>query len=131
MRAHGVPNFPDPTVGPGGQGLSVTGTPGSSIISINGINFSGPAFEHAKRACNFGPAQGGPVSIPESQRERMLAIARCLRTHGVPNFADPNFNDIHPATAGSKEASQLPGPSPALQQATKICLAGRRRIAAP
>jgi hypothetical protein len=42
MRAHGVPNFPDPTQTPGGAGLSVTKTPGNSTMTVAGIPFSGP-----------------------------------------------------------------------------------------
>lgn len=51
MRAHGVPNFPDPTFPKGGGILQ--GGPGS------GINPNTPAFQRAARACG-GPNFVGP-----------------------------------------------------------------------
>jgi hypothetical protein len=52
MRAHGLPDFPDPS--PGG-GLSITGGPGSDL------NPSNPTFQHAQQACQsiIGSPRGG------------------------------------------------------------------------
>jgi hypothetical protein len=55
MRAHGITNFPDPTVTNGGVGLSVGG-PG-------GPNPHSPQFQSAQHACRKfmpGIASGGP-----------------------------------------------------------------------
>jgi hypothetical protein len=58
MRAHGVPNFPDPqiTTGPGGHGVAIRiginagGNEGGS--SAPKQRFSGsPAFQHARQIC--------------------------------------------------------------------------------
>lgn len=59
MRAHGVPNFPDPQiqVAAGGQGIGVRmGAPGNS-----GINPRSPAFEKAQQEC--GSRAGSPFQI--------------------------------------------------------------------
>ncbi len=91
MHSHGVPNFPDPTQSPGGEGLSVNRSPGSSTVTVAGIPFSGPAFTAAARACRFGPGGRGHRGVPESTKVKELAFARCMRAHGVPNFPDPSF----------------------------------------
>jgi hypothetical protein len=44
MRAHGVPNFPDPRFPPGG-GIAIGPGPGSNI------NLNGPAVLQAQKAC--------------------------------------------------------------------------------
>jgi hypothetical protein len=67
---------------------------------------------------------GGPPPQPgETERELASKTAQCMRTHGVPNFPDPNFG----GNPGGKVL--LPGSSsPAFQRAVKICRAGNRRI---
>jgi hypothetical protein len=126
MRSHGVPNFPDPTAGPGGGGLSIReSVGGGGTLTVNGVTMSGPAFQSAKKACKqYLPGGGGPPPpLTASQKRQVLALAHCMRTHGVPNFPDPNF-------AGGGIKSQLPTgvdpQSPAFQKAVAAC--GRGRI---
>jgi hypothetical protein len=83
MRSHGVTNFPDPTVSARGVGFSVK--------SSSGINPSGPSFLAAQTACGKllprgGPGAGTPSAASKAQ---MLAIAQCMRAHGVNGFPDP------------------------------------------
>jgi hypothetical protein len=56
MRAHGVPNFPDPkiTTGPGGHGIGIEigGPPGSGQ---SGFDPQSPAFQAAMQKCSGGP----------------------------------------------------------------------------
>jgi hypothetical protein len=84
MRSHGVPNFPDPQVHNGGSTISIKVNP-----SITGA----PAFKTAQQACaRYLPEGAANVRSASDQRahtEAMLAFARCLRTHGFPNFPDP------------------------------------------
>ena len=91
MHSHDVSNFPDPTTGPGGSGFPISSSPGSSTVTIAGITFSGPAFRAAERACRLFGGGLRPAPISEAQKERMLAKARCIREHGVPDFPDPTF----------------------------------------
>jgi hypothetical protein len=87
MRQHGVTGFPDP---------HVTSKPGSGSVSISMMApasaAASPAFKSASKACqgilptpgNAGPSPGGP------SKQVLLAFARCLRSHGISGFPDPN-----------------------------------------
>lgn len=87
MRAHGVPNFPDPAGG--GGGLNLGGT---------GINPESPAFKAARQACaKLIPAAGpGGVRATESQFLAAVKFAKCMRAHGFPDFPDPTRSDSPP-----------------------------------
>ena len=86
MRTHGVPNFPDL----GNQGMRIQATPSS--VSVNGIRLSGPAFNSAQQACHSKLPNGGkPPQLNASQRQAALQFSQCMRSHGLPNFPDPNF----------------------------------------
>jgi hypothetical protein len=88
MRAHRVPNFPDPS--------STRG-----LIIPNDINTNAPAFKSAQGAyAKLAQSPGGPGTSSESRRLQLLALARCMRSHGVPNFADPT-NSPPPPTSGN------------------------------
>jgi hypothetical protein len=116
MRAHGVPNFPDPTKGPGGEGLSINATPGSSTIAVNGITFSGPAFQAAAKTCKF-QSSGGRPPISEGQKLAALHFAQCMRKRGVPDYPDPTF----PASGGITRANQPRESGPAVKHAAATC----------
>jgi hypothetical protein len=88
MRAHRVPNFPDP--GSNG-GMSVNLSPGGSTITIDGIAFSGPTFQAAEKICTPLGSSGAKPAVPDQQKLALLADARCMRQHGVPRFTDPQF----------------------------------------
>jgi hypothetical protein len=86
MRAHGVPSFPDPQVtsSPGHTAVRITVTPRET---------GSPRFASAQKACNgiLGPAANGPSPAEERARAAdLLAFARCMRTHGVRDFPDPD-----------------------------------------
>ena len=128
MRANGVSNFPDPSAGPTGSvgfnGLFMSST---GALTVDGINFSGPALKSAEKACRaYLPGGGGPPpAIPAARRLAMLANADCMRKHDVPNFPDPTF----PAGGGIRIGigSGINPQSPAFQNAAKLCggLTGR------
>ncbi len=79
MRGHGVPSFPDPS---GGGGLDLNGT---------GINPFSPAFTAAQATCRKLLPGGGPGSrhASEQQTQQLVAVAACMRSHGVTGFPDP------------------------------------------
>jgi hypothetical protein len=120
MRSHGVSSFPDPTAGPGGAGLTILRSPGQSGLTVDGINFSGPAFETAAAACKryLPGGQGGPPSLTAAEKQQLLAMAQCMRTHGVPSFPDPSFSG---SIAGKHLPSQIDPQSPAFQHAISVC----------
>lgn len=120
MRAHGVPNFPDPTKRSGGDGFSVVGSPGSSAVTIDGIKVSGPAFKAAETACK-SPSSGlsGPP-ITEAQAQGMITKTRCMREHGVPSFPDPVIRpDGHGVTINLGHGFNPE--TPAIRSAEKAC----------
>jgi hypothetical protein len=80
MRAHGVPNFPDPSAA---GGINIA--PGS------GLNPQSPAFQAAQRACGRLLPAGGPGAhkVTRAQFVAALAFARCMRAHGLPHIPDP------------------------------------------
>ena len=82
MRAHGVPNFPDPEAGGGGFQLG------------SGIDPRSPAFQSAHRACaqRMPGSRGGPQAT-ESQFRAALRFSQCMRGHGFPGFPDPTRSD--------------------------------------
>jgi len=120
MRSHGVSNFPDPTNGE--LRLQVQKTPNST--SVNGVEVNGPAFQSAMQACRSYLPTGGRPSAAQTAKARAqaLAMSRCMRSHGVPNFPDPKFQ----TAPGGGFGIRIGGPginpnSPAFQSAQKVC----------
>jgi hypothetical protein len=119
MRAHGVPNFPDPGAGGG-------------IQLPAGVNPQAPAFEAAQNACSkLTPGAGaGRGSVSESRKLAMLTLAQCMRKHGLSSFPDPTTTAPSPG-AGFGIAFGGPGSfiavpqslmqSPAFNQAAAAC----------
>ncbi len=88
MRAHGVPDFPDPQVSVHGNGVSVKMAVPASAAKDN------PKFKSAQQACRKLLPGGGPGSGPQlstSEQAQVLKLVACIRTHGVPNLPDPTF----------------------------------------
>jgi hypothetical protein len=85
MRSHGVPTFPDP----GGTG-QIRLDPRK--LAESGIDVDSPRFKRAARAClRLQPKGAGSTARQPTaaQQQAMLRFARCMRSHGVPNFPDP------------------------------------------
>jgi hypothetical protein len=97
MRANGVPNFPDPQPGSG------------ALFNPAGINPAAPAVQTATSRCQKllntagGPAPLGSTTHPaERTLAKLLAIADCMRQHGVPEFPDPRTSvPLHPFGGGT------------------------------
>jgi hypothetical protein len=120
MRSHGVSNFPDPT---GGElRLQVQKTPNST--SVNGVEVNGPAFQSAMQACHSDLPNGGHPSAAQTAQMKhdALAMSRCMRSHGVPNFPDPQFQSGPNGGVGIRIGGTGINPnSPAFQAAQKAC----------
>ena len=85
IRAHGVPNFPDPRAH---GGLAIP----------NDINPQSPAFKSSQQACaRLAQPPAGQAESSESRKLELLALARCMRSHGVPNFPDPTNSPPPPS----------------------------------
>ena len=112
MRSHGEPNFPDPNA----QGVL-------SISSSSGIDPSTPQFQSAQRACSkYLPNGGGPPSPAQQAKmqQQALRFSACMRSHGVPNFPDPQFGN---GKIGIRigPGSGIDPRSPQFQAAQKAC----------
>jgi hypothetical protein len=82
MRAHGLPDFPDPSAN---GGINLSDQPGSDL------NPNSTAFQAAARSCASIQGFGAPSAARQRQYiAEMLPFARCVRAQGLPNFPDPS-----------------------------------------
>jgi hypothetical protein len=118
MRANGVPNFPDLS----SNGIRIEGT--GQTISVNGVSVNAPAFLAARAKCErYMPHHQLSQTQSAQQTQRGLQFARCMRSHGVPNFPDPKVT----SSSGGNQHVYLPGvnlQAPAVQAAGKACGGG-------
>lgn len=112
MRAHGIPDFPDPNAN---GGITIHSAPGSDL------NPDSPAFQSAQNACKS--LQPVPSAAQEQQAHaNLLKYSQCMRTHGVPDFPDPTISGGHVSLSiRAKPGSDLSPNSPAFQAAQKTC----------
>jgi hypothetical protein len=87
MRNHGVANFPDP---------KVSHTGGGTQIAIRAVGPNSPQFNSASQACRgILPPPSAADQAQQAADERrhaqdLVSFARCLRSHGITRFPDPN-----------------------------------------
>jgi hypothetical protein len=112
MRSNGMPNFPDPQRFVGGN-VKLT------------IHQLAPS-QAALNACNhLLPTHGGNGSQETAQQKRTrvadgLSFARCMRSHGVTHFPDPNAQgDL---TVEMVQAQGIDVHSPAVLHTVQTCL---------
>lgn len=82
IRAHGVPNFPDPNA----QGMIQFG-------SAEGNDPRSPKFRSAVHACQklLPHGLGPPTAAQLAQvQQQLLAFSKCMRAHGITDFPDPS-----------------------------------------
>ncbi|HTZ64119.1 MAG TPA: hypothetical protein VMB51_08440 [Solirubrobacteraceae bacterium] len=123
MRTHGVPEFPEPTEGK----LLIHSSDHNGHVS--GVNPQSSQFQAASKACEKLAPNGGKPPSPAEQtkmQEKALKFSECMRTHGVPNFPDPEFSHGG-GTVRLRIGSKQGGPggidpnSPQFQAAQKAC----------
>jgi hypothetical protein len=102
MRSHGVPSFPDP---------SSKGT-----LPSLGIDRSSPQFRTAAKACHSLAPTHSAAQVKQHVKV-LLAVVRCMRSHGVPYFPDPNSQGSIVAGPGTGWDPS----SPKFQAAQKAC----------
>lgn len=82
MRAHGIPNWPDPAAD-GGFDKAELRALGVSPSRIRAIEES---------SCNYSFQNGAQTqTITPAEQDDYLGAAACMRTHGFPDFPDPTF----------------------------------------
>ncbi len=116
MRSHGVPNFPDPSSdGEINVNFAHGGKDGSPASS--GIDRNSPQYISADQACRHLLPSGVPTSAQNQQTlVQGLKLAQCMRSHGVPNYPDPNPSDPNAVHLIGVDTS-----SPQFQSAQKVC----------
>jgi hypothetical protein len=104
MRSHGVSNFPDPVATPsGGYGFRMP-------LGPNRIDPHSVAYVAAQEACKSLLPQWwtGPQLSP-AQQQAWLDWAKCIRSHGVPDFPDPKFSgsQVQVSSVGGSSSPQV------------------------
>jgi hypothetical protein len=115
LRSHGLRAWPDP--GPGGvfdKTKLTTQALGAGIARI----------QAAQTACRrLAPNGGAPPSASQQAQAKAQALefARCVRSHGVPRFPDPDSTGRipDPASVGIDQGS------PQFRRANQACGADR------
>jgi hypothetical protein len=128
MRANGVSSFPDPGGATGG-GLRIQAFPSAGAspqsLTVNGTPVNAPAFRSAMSKCQGKLPHFGRPSAQQLARMRKgaLAMARCMRAHGIPNFPDPQFRSGPGGRLGIAigPGSGVDPSSPAFQAAARAC----------
>ena len=111
MRAHGVPNFPDPPPSFNGK------FPGSSPQQL-GVSES--RIRAATGACqNLLPAVQGQAPLTAQDQQDYLRAATCMRSHGITNFPDPVFSGG--GVSFTIPSSSIDTRSPQFTQARQTC----------
>jgi hypothetical protein len=118
MRTHGEPEFPEPTEG----GIRIQNHNG------HGPNPESSRFQAAEKACSkYAPSKVAPSPAQQAKmQESALKFSACMRSHGVPNFPDPEFRHSG-GGVGIRIGSKKGGPSgidpnsPQFRAAQKTC----------
>jgi hypothetical protein len=114
MRKNGVPKFPDPDKN---GGLLLRAGPGT------GIQPDSAQFKAAERKCRSLQPKGRAPS-PQAQArqvQQMLDFSRCMRSHGVPGFPDPEVSADGGISLSIRKGSGLDPNSSRFQAAQRAC----------
>jgi hypothetical protein len=126
IRAHGVPNYPDP--------------PGNGQVpkaDAQELGVSSTQLQTAQRDCqHLYPAGGGalgaslrqceetgncPQAVVQPVLNGMRRLARCLRSHGVPDWPDPTVDAQGRPSFNLLHATGLDPSSPQVNTAMRVC----------
>jgi len=93
MRAHGMPNAPDPTIDSQGHW---------EFPQVPGVSRQLPpaTVQACQSIFNRLPASMRNGSAPDIAME--TRFAQCMRTHGLSDFPDPNPDGSHPLPLPAK-----------------------------
>lgn len=115
MRAHGVPDFPDPD---SNGGISVHASSGSGALDPNS-----PQYQAAQTACASLAPGGGTAADQSKGLANAVKYAACMRAHGVTNFPDPTLVNGQIEFQGQGGIGRSPQ-FPAAQSACQPVLSG-------
>lgn len=107
MRSHGVPNWPDP---------NSSGVFDKAKVTTQQVEVSSSQLQRAQDACQ-GLLPTESVTQQRLNAAQALQFSQCVRSHGVPNFPDPDGSGRipDPASVGVDQGS------PQFQAANQAC----------
>ena len=111
IRSHGVPNWPDP---------NSSGVFDKSKLTSQQLGASSSKVQAAQTACRHLLPNGGNGPTPaqvQQAKAQALEYSRCVRSHGVSNFPDPDSTGRipDPASVGIDQGS------PKFEAANQAC----------
>jgi hypothetical protein len=115
MRSHKITDFPDPTVGSNGlPGWTMNASANSDLDPNSSQN------QTARKACKNDLPNLAPQTPAETAAANIKALryADCMRSHGEPDFPDPNGQGIIKITNASGILAQ---DSPQYLDAANAC----------
>ncbi|MGH3494777.1 MAG: hypothetical protein ACRDQ1_16290 [Sciscionella sp.] len=110
MRAHGVPDFPDPD----SQGRI-------KIQGGSGLDPNSPAFQSAAKACKAPAPGAGSPGPPAKFLAGTLKFSKCMRAHGLTDFPDPAAGNGGFTINLNGPKGDLNSNSPQFKAARKAC----------
>jgi len=125
IRAHGVPNYPDP---PSSGGMHSVGN--GNTVTVNGVKLdaSPQTLQNAQQACAKYAPMAPAVSSSQlaSIRQGSVRTGVCMRANGVPDFPDPSITTGPGGhglriSIGSGAGANLNPSSPAFKAAQAKC----------
>jgi hypothetical protein len=114
VRAHGIPDFPDPIVQDSAtrKSISFPGMPAAS---------SSPRFKSADTLCRKqADFEVGTPAALQALMANDLKAAECMRAHGIANFPDP-VNNGKSIRVGPRPGSGIDPHSARFQSAQTAC----------
>ena len=98
MRAHGVPNYPDPNssgilpkTGAGPLGVATSQYRAAQTACQATLpDSASESFDDQVRQCYLAGAC--PPALVQQMMTHGRTIARCMRSHGIPNWPDPTLD---------------------------------------
>jgi hypothetical protein len=114
MRSHGIRSFPGSSFFGSSPDIKAAK---SRIAQVSQSEAALPTFQAAQRACaKYGPPTASPPHVSAEEMQKLLAVSRCMRTHGIPNFPDPD-----PTTGELTTPPRLDKTSPQAVAAIRAC----------
>ncbi len=110
MRAHGMPNFPDPD--------------SNGVFDLRGLHSQASQQQVANKTCQHLAPNGGQLTQAQRQQtlNQLLKLARCMRSHGYRQFPDPiESGDKIGLTLHGSGISPAIARSPQFQAAQRTC----------
>jgi hypothetical protein len=111
IRSHGMPGWPDPVINP------LTGAPD---FPPDSPRVPASIQQACQAVANRLPPDAGASQPPTAaSMQALVHFARCMRSHGVPTWPDPNALGEFPMTTQTSVQFKA---SPTYRRATGACI---------